>query len=211
MKERPILFSAPMVRALLDGSKTQTRRIAKGVATVHSITGEPLAGCDSEGPRVQCPFGQPGDLLWVRETHAFDPPDDGSWNYTQWSGCAPSPWREIPKRFWNPEHVIHAASWAGSEITWRPSIHMPRWASRITLRITDVRVERLQDISGDDCIAEGAWPIEQKELGRSHEAVDAFRDLWNSINGAGSWDANPWVWVVEFDRVATVQNGGEQS
>jgi hypothetical protein len=84
---------------------------------------------------------------------------------------------------------------------WSPSIHMPRHASRITLEITGVRVERLQDISPDDCIAEGAWPIAQRELGRGHEAVAAFRDLWESINGPGSWAANPWVWVLEFRLV----------
>lgn len=88
-----------------------------------------------------------------------------------------------------------------SPLRWRPSIHMPRWASRILLEIVDIRMERLQDISPDDCIAEGSWPIEKREFGRGHEAVSAYRELWDRINGPESWGQNPWVWVIEFKPI----------
>lgn len=169
MADRPILFSAPMVRAMLAGTKTQTRRVAKPKRSIEPMTDE-------------CPYGQPGDLLWVRETWA-------------WYGCERDP-REVLYR-------ADTSNLPESHGRWRPSIHMPRWASRITLRVTGVRVERLQDITEVDAIAEGAQPFRlpchpQRETLRH---VDGFALLWESINGAGSWDANPWVWVVEFERV----------
>lgn len=115
----------------------------------------------------------------------------------------------IPKRYRKPEHCIHRASWDGHEMVgWTPSIHMPRWASRITLEITGVRVERLWDITEDDAKAEGCTfealrfkpgTREVEEMG--HTAVYQFGGLWQSIYGADSWQANPWVWVVEFKRV----------
>lgn len=111
----------------------------------------------------------------------------------------------IPAQYRTPEHVIHRASWDGHDMVgWKPSIHMPRWASRITLEVTGVRIERLQDISEADARAEG---IEQSERtggwlpGNCAAPEWAFRELWESINGAGSWNANPWVWVVEFRRI----------
>lgn len=192
MTERPIIFSAPMIRALLDGRKTQTRRVVKGVPLEwfgSGFTPEYVALADNS----LCPYGQPGDQLWVRET-------------------------------WHPETSDPDARAAyradcdydTSDCGWRPSIHMPRWASRILLRVTDVRVERLQAISEADAIAEGIseLPLQKQEpgawwcadpLGNSslhcRTPRAAFCRLWESIYGAGSWDANPWVWVIKFERV----------
>ncbi|MBD8531537.1 MULTISPECIES: hypothetical protein [unclassified Massilia] len=231
MKERPILFSAPMVRALLDGSKTQTRRVVKQLDPAEGVCvtqadGKPLNGCCWRygSPVIYCPYGQPGDRLWVRETWLEDPEDDGTWHYTQYMGCKGSPLSEIPRKFQKPEHCIFRADWTGSDLVWRPSIHMPRWASRILLEVVSVRVERLQDCSESDAIAEGAVHIRSQAWDREHfpawrflfdeavsagakppigpSPVQAYQALWESINGAGSWDANPWVWVVEFKRVA---------
>lgn len=186
MKERPILFQSAMVRAILAGTKTQTRRVAKGVVAVHSRTGEALATLDSAGPRVACPYGQPGDRLWVRES--FSP-------YLYREGC----W------YWADGNI---AAYDCEKP--KPSIHMWRWASRITLEVTAVRVERLQDISIEDAKAEGAWP-DVSVVGdcASYFGIDvlavnpyrAFQMLWERINGPGSWDANPWVWCVEFKRL----------
>lgn len=201
MKERPILFNGAMVRALLSGTKTQTRRVLKqatgpslsvgmddntlGVAELSWLWGDgPGHDVHETIKRVPCPHGQPGDRLWVRETFGHFERND---NFTP--GC----------------EVFYRADGECLAIEpWRPSIHMPRWASRITLEVTSVRLERLQDISEADAQAEG-WtrrpevstdPQVHKEAAR-----DWFMDLWESINGHGSWDANPWVWVVEFRTV----------
>jgi hypothetical protein len=188
MNERPILFSSPMVRALLDGSKTQTRRIMKP---------QPSLGQDFGG-RVLCPYGQPGDRLWVRE--AFS---------------GPRHQEHHPPRDWHSTDEIHYwADGCPSCNDWtkpRPGMFMPRWASRITLEITGVRVERLVDISEDDARAEGITDGGCLNCGESEtncgclnpqpDARDSFIHLWESINGPGSWAANPWVWVVEFRRV----------
>lgn len=248
MKERPILFSAPMVRALLEDSKTQTRRIAK-LPNVTAPRGEwmpstvggsgmtdsrghviPEQACifhSHTGDALMCPHGQPWDRLWVRETwgvvsHSWD--DNG--NMMDWTPDRPATAIQ-EMRFgqgYYSGHVIYAADgrheWAGDDdgggeprSAWHPSIHMPRAASRITLEITGVRVERLQDISDKDCKAEGVlcetaepWFYHVPEPGNvyAHAHDDpkgAYRNLWESINGAGSWAANPWVWVVEFKRV----------
>lgn len=204
MKERPIPFNGAMVRALLAGTKTQTRRAAKGVATVHARTGEPLAKLDSAGPRVACPYGQPGDRLWVRE----------AWRADQWFDGRPP--REIP----DAAYVVYEAG--GQHVPFpaavgklRPGMFMPRWASRITLEVTGVRVERLQDISEADAKAEGMTPALAGELlsegecrvlawaaANGNSARMTYSALWEQINGPGSWDANPWVWVVEFQRTA---------
>lgn len=194
MKERPILFSAPMVRALLDGTKTQTRRVVKGLtdkmwieATANGgfnvcYDGEPTCGTGvwevaEHAHPISCPYGQPGDRLWVREAwapRAIDPE------------CTAAAYRATDDECNGP---------------WKPSIHMPRWASRITLEITGVRVERLQDISSDDAAAEG-WPGPDAQNSIRHAYPIAwYSHLWEQINGAGSWAANPWVWVVEFKRI----------
>lgn len=225
MTERPILFSAPMVRALLAGTKTQTRRICKG-AKLHDSgedyrddDGWPLfdASVDGAGDiRIRSPCGVPGDRLWVRETWNPDPPIDNTWASTEWNGCGRSI-AGVPERFRHHAFCLYAASWLHGDITWRPSIHMPRWASRITLEVTGVRVERLQDISEADAMAEGArrfhelpyagdpdnrWSMESPT--RTGECLStprmAFANLFNKVRGPGSWDANPWVWVVEFRR-----------
>ena len=191
MKERPILFSAPMIRALLAGTKTQTRRVVKPVQL--RADGMWPAGRD---PVPDCPYGQPGDRLWVREC---------------FSGARAYEARGYPLREWGNK-VFYWADGQPRSGDWtkpRPSIHMPRTLSRITLQITEVRVERLQDISEADALAEGIVPRTKGELtmffagaeacGRT--AIGAYNQLWNHLNGPGSWDANPWVWVVGFKRV----------
>lgn len=204
MTERPILFSAPMVRAILDGTKTQTRRIAKGVATVHAVTGEPLAKLDSAGPRVSCPYGQPGDQLWVRETHAIVPRTA----YAHSEGVQQTLRPDDP---YEHDAAIYREGWTRSNggFRWRPSIHMPRWASRISLEITRVRVERLQDISRADAMAEGIRPFGDSNGWHVEHGIhymgdpeDSYFSLWEAINGPGSVESNPWVWVVEFRRVS---------
>lgn len=211
MKERPILFSAPMVRALLAGTKTQTRRVVK-MKPHHQIEerddGTPWPWMH-DGERnadswLACPYGQPGDRLWVRETwqgpllQEFEIDANPDWHYASHL-----------HQYQNPEHCEYAADGGPKpEYTdaddvmrqgWRPSIHMPRWASRITLEITSVRVERLQDISEADAIAEGVRNSLHLPGGRF--ARENFAHLWWTINGDGSWESNPWVWVIEFKRV----------
>ena len=212
MKERPILFSGPMVRALLTGTKTQTRRIAKPVR--HPDLGNVYtAGAlvlEHEPQHVidrACPYGQPGDRLWVRETwNWFDPetiPASRVGNRAPFTGCQGE--RAI---FWSAAYAADGnipSPGYGKGNYWRPSIHMPRWASRITLEVTGVHLERLQDISVADALAEGVnvHPYHHGKPPTSiYSPVQAYRDLWEQINGAGSWEANPWVWAVEFKRLA---------
>ncbi len=189
MKEHPILFSAPMVRAILEGRKTQTRRVVK-LPVRCPDTGAQLAGCElSLEPKHVieriCPYGTVGDRLWVRET---------------WSKAKSCNVDELFYRA-DGEHQSgrqRSLSYVERESRWRPSIHMPRWASRITLEVTGVRVERLQDISQADCVAEG---MPESTNGFLHHVVADYRKLWGDINGADSWAANPWVWVIEFKQV----------
>ena len=197
MKERPILFSAPMVRAILAGTKTQTRRVAKhplaqNLSYIVDI-GKGWFGDEEGEVQIRCPYGQPGDRLWVRE----------KWQAVSGNDRA----RHImthprPDRGW----LEYAATPRADEpaYKWRPSIHMPRWASRITLEVTGVRVERLQDISEADAMAEGVHYslLEKIQAGQDRWARHAYKKLWETINGSDSWDLNPWVWVVEFKGVA---------
>lgn len=267
MKERPILFSSEMVRAILDGRKTMTRRVVRfsGHPMFGGVTGQvqehhEMKACYAM-PRggfvfwsgdpgkefsdyvykdsdvgLRCPYGQPGDRLWVRET--WKPGawrDDGriAIDYKASPELTQTPWVRIPndvmdKKFNNLWHSwSNEAEEAGlvadddgyylwepgqSPLKWRPSIFMPRWASRITLEIVSVRVEKLQDISGKECYLEGidgsflayeeASPAQLLELA-TNQIRDKFSLLWNSINekrGFG-WDVNPWVWVIEFQKV----------
>lgn len=189
-KGRPILFNGQMVRAIIEGRKTQTRRIVGNmhqdyvdvddgrgvVGWVDNCTGREVVNYPK-----RCPYGQPGDRLWVRET----------WGQTI------------------EDTVCYRADEPMSIVTrWRPSIHMPRWASRITLEVVAVRVERLQDISEEDAISEGVedlpfaygYPVNGKTA-LADSAESAFKNLWESINGPGSWGENPWVWVIEFRQV----------
>lgn len=191
MKERPILFSAPMVRAILDGRKTQTRRKVKPKWSIYPAS----------DPRMNkwspaCPYGRPGDLLWVRETAIVSPPN---WCDLHDSSHPNAPGGPRVVQYLASEPCREAANTYKLKAT--PSIFMPRWASRITLEITGVRAERLKDISEADAIAEGAeWAACGSPQEGSHKA--GYAELWEEINGPGSWDVNPWVWVIEFNREA---------
>jgi hypothetical protein len=199
-KERPILFSAPMVRAILEGRKTVTRRAVK-FPFIDRAVGCELSGNEigSEEIRNNCPYGVPGQRLWVRETfidlcgtgveHRPDP-DGPLQRYAYAADCRPG------------SHSDEARKDFG--LKYKPSIHMPRAACRILLEITDVRVERLQDIAEGQAKAEGVCTSAVESFqaaGVDRPAGFAFRDLWISINGDEGWTANPWVWVVEFKRV----------
>lgn len=213
MKERPILFSAPMVRAILSGQKTQTRRVVKPQPE-RTKDGVLMWGASRRGMRfgvegmdvppgvlVRCPYGQPGDRLWVREAFMHEPAD-----YC-WEASVSVPCR--------PAVTNYRADFPNSQPGegWKPSIHMPRALSRITLEITGVRIQRLQDISETDARAEGVRQMRDDSgcwVGREGPgrfvtpwptAGEAFCDLWRSINGADSWGANPWVWAIEFRRI----------
>lgn len=204
MADRPILFSGAMVRALLTGTKTQTRRVAKPVR--HPDLGNVYAPgalvLEREPQHVidrACPYGQPCDHLWVRET----------WQH---SNHPYGPYDEDCMVFYRADFLddIHGPdgekSSEGRYRFWRPSIHMPRTASRITLEVTSVRVERLQSISAADAIAEGVNvhpDHHDKPRASIYGPVQAYRDLWEQINGSGSWDVDPWVWRLEFKRVMT--------
>lgn len=255
-RELPIIMGQHDVRAILDGRKTVTRRVVKPQprpGTTHYapnwrknfVDGHfmPMAGsylngggsgeafCDGA---IRCPYGEVGDRLWVRETHALEHDVDGgepphadgrpilrrpdddidgmlpAWTQPHYRATDPAPdlCCESPRCAQCRDHDMGPH--------WRPAIHMPRWASRITLEVNAVRVERLQDISEEQAIAEGvrelplqkdepgAWwcadPLGNPEL-HCRTPRAAFCRLWESINGAGSWADNPWVWVVEFKRV----------
>jgi hypothetical protein len=189
IKERPILFNAQMVRATLSDQKTQTRRAMKyQVCDPGKFQIARPGYCEIvtfEGARIpgwNCPYGKPGDRLWVRETFC-------------WSGYAMDP-DELLYRA-DQEYTLEERG----DLSWKPSIFMPRWASRITLEITNVRVERLQDITRGDCMSEGC-PFPNLNMATTKtDPIAWFSNLWCSINGTGSWQANPWVWVIEFKRV----------
>ena len=224
MRERPILFSGPMVRALLAGTKTQTRRVVKPQPdSTHSgypywnIGGYRASWCrgaEDGGPLVptnplRCPYGQPGDRLWVRETHM-------NW------------WKLDPANPEGPRLFSHVAAYAadGYELEpgerWIPSIHMLRAASRILLEITGVRVERLQDISEADARAEGIECmagdpecgyrnyLDQSGKDWTLSPRESFQSLWESINGPASWSANAWVWPLDLRRLLNQQQGQKQ-
>jgi hypothetical protein len=173
-----------MVRAILEGWKIQTRRIVNNMPT--EVPGGYFDAYNKENwwnwwtkdhrpalPQINCPYGNLGDRLWVRET---------------W---APA---------FEPYEFIYRADNVDPIDRWRPSIHMPRWASRITLEVESVRVERLNDCSAEDALAEGVSDRDP-DTGAWQNPKEQYADLWESINGPGSWEANPWVWVVTFRRI----------
>lgn len=214
-KERPILFSAPMVRALLDGTKTQTRRLCKPQPDIAAESGARVGVFTPDdqrlgrlGKALLCPYGQPGDKLWARE----------AWRTASAWDCTPP--RDLPGRV---DLHYEANGRPNAHFCFgklRPGMFMPRAASRITLEVTGVRVERLQDISEADALAEGVTPKwEPGCSGRLMEALggfgfrpaaSAYADLWEQINGPGAWDLNPWVWVVEFRRLHLQPNVGAE-
>ena len=202
-----MIFNAEMVRAILDGRKTQTRRPIKWKQTRFTEIGEREDG--SKWPWSEdaehafdfwhpCPFGSVGDRIWVRETFQgplfdFDLMDSyckDSTPFEKSEFCVYKADGVPAPEFYDADDELHCC--------WRPSIHMPRWASRILLEITDVRVERLKSISDRDALREGCSAADMK----SGDCVaDVFARLWASIYGSDSWNANPWVWVIEFKRV----------
>lgn len=213
MKERPILFTGPMVRAVLAGTKRQTRRVFKKKNGGVYPNRNDLPGMQQI--QRNCPYGQSGDRLWVRETFARI---DGQTR----------PWIETDYRA-TYKHGYRLGDTLGIKKRWTPAIHMPRHASRITLCITAVRVERLQEITEIDAIAEGVEPnwIGDLKVGPNgfggegwvpacgwknylsgvdgepaYSAVESYRTLWAQIHGADSWADNPWVWVVDFEQLA---------
>lgn len=208
MKERGMIFNDEMVRAILDGRKTQTRRImkpqpaddvARGAFPNQDAIGWISSLKHKFGSTTAhfCPYGNPGDRIWVRETWQAIHDSLDEFGYVDERTYAPS----IPKEKDTYWYTVYESDWRDENredrgFPWRPSIHMPRWASRILLEITDVRVERLNSISEDDAEAEGVT-----DTGYGDSLVDGYRYLWKSIYGEESWKANPWVWVIEFRRI----------
>lgn len=237
-KERPLIFTTQMVKAILDGRKTMTRRILDythpavtgfvpngehgywmGTARSVQIINQYITTFPFD---IKCPFGKVGDRLWVREAFVPDPSADSDhWNdedsqhtFYSWDGCG-SKISELPKALKTNEHVCYKASVNHPELSlWHPNYRMPRWASRILLEITNIRVERLNQISKEDAIAEGcsSYGPFGEYMGAPHPTindhyqaysnpVNAFKSIWEHENGNTEWDKNPWVWVIEFKAI----------
>ncbi|HAU2966545.1 TPA: hypothetical protein JC740_000604 [Salmonella enterica subsp. diarizonae] len=222
MKERGMIFNGEMVQAILEGRKAQTRRPfnwrrqpAMEMAERDDGSLWPWAEDCERGGDIwfACPFGEVGDRVWVRETWQAIHDDVDEFGHVEERTYAPS----IPKekdRYWHTVYAEHFGDESREDrgFPWRPAIHMPRWASRITLEITDVRVERLHSISERDALREGLFQLPAS--GRyclqpgmqyfgmaSHSAKEVYSWLWASVYGEESWAANPWVWVIEFKRI----------
>lgn len=237
-KERPILFSGEMVRAILDGRKTHTRRL-KGLErfninpAVFTISNKQthvcrlwdsrveenpnplevyhiLLSCDGFENKVKCPYGKTGDVLYVKETYKYVLSDhahdllEGSRDKTQF----------VYRASMHPDWMLYAKERYGYK--WTPSVHMPKYAARIWLKVKDVRVERLNAISEADAIAEGVeevvseWSVGYGNYNLKGDdapyydnPVHSFQSLWQAINGPESWAVNPWVWVIEFEVLST--------
>ncbi|BDD22236.1 TPA: hypothetical protein ACF2ZR_004734 [Escherichia coli] len=187
VKERGMIFNDEMVRAILGGNKTQTRRIVEEKFYGRAVAAELLA--------KHCPYGQPGDRIWVRETYRV---------HGKATDVATLVYRASVRNSWTEQTHRVPVEVCNKPVSekWTPSIHMPRWASRILLEITNVRVERLNDISECDARAEGA-PTESTLIGDKH--YPSFRSLWKSIYGEDSWNANPWVWVIQADVAQAIE------
>lgn len=220
MKERPILYSAPMVRAKLAGVKTQTRRLVKPQPN-EAWSKEPVfidrdghwnsGGCRSD---LKCPYGKVGNRLYGKESHRYHGFTEDGEPQIEYAADGAIRLCKVPSESQDRVHDIWAKlSEPGNfnvhnracDIAWRPSIHMPRWASRILDEIVEVRVERVQNIGKDgrkahDVLAEGITREQVDHYQKFFHADDspalAYADLWNKINGAGSWESNPWVWVI---------------
>lgn len=254
MKERPILFSTPMVNAILEGRKTQTRRIVTDLEenkdfgyTFKEIQGDIAIFQGILDVGIKCPYGQIGDVLWVREkTRITDWTEEGEVKF-QYADGTKSDWVELFTEDQDPDGDKYMEWWEkycemltkrgaktdddsgemfmnGVEFPWKPAIHMPRAACRIRLKITDIRVERLQDISEADAIAEGiewrggddnlpqgntngidaGW-INYMETGKFDgffvSPIASYQSLWEKINGTESLEQNPWVWVITFEKI----------
>lgn len=233
--ERPIVFTGAMVRAILDGNKTQTRRIVKlpplqpwqhrskgwdRPECLHSAenVNNFIAGfSDGIGTiiSIKCPYGKPAfapfnmpaDWLWVRETFCielskgvdYDPPHSDGRPIRHHQDHLKSWWEQPHYRATDPTPELYIGT-DEPGCRWRPSIFMPRWASRILLEITDIRVERLQDIREADARAEGVTPTALEKLHDNWGRV-LYRKLWESLHGPGSWEANPFVWVIQFQKI----------
>lgn len=231
MTDRPIIFSAPMVRALLDGTKTQTRRMLNPQPTAEAASIRQIATDKATGAPVfnfynksrdpiyaiPCKHGllgafipryAVGDRLWVRENWLVDHTNCMSGPYLPPQGMTHG--ELVENAFLHFAATDEPNNWEAEKPRWKPSIHMPRWASRLTLIVTDVRVQRLQEISEEDAIAEGVVKVrgschvikgfDYDLAGLCHNsAITPFAKLWNHINGPEAWDANPWVVAVSFD------------
>ncbi|HAE76624.1 hypothetical protein JC794_16345 [Morganella morganii] len=226
MKERGVIFNSEMVRAILAGRKTQTRRIVKSVPTTHDFHGWIMSStcAKDEGKavwaigdspllkdpiRLNCPLGKIGDRLWVRETWQGPLVDYENANKLYKD---PEPFQTIKNCVYKADGDACPEYFDADDnlrYGWKSSAQMPHWASRILLEITGVRIERLQDISEDDAVAEGVAPLhggywKHYQPGWTQHQLSArgsFVTLWNSINGVDAWYKNPWVWVIEFRRV----------
>ncbi|HDN2631396.1 hypothetical protein ABK935_01095 [Klebsiella aerogenes] len=233
MTERGMIFNGEMVRAILDSRKTQTRRIVKGTdGTVKfckewDINGEEIfvvlgekdhTGMNPVLGAISCPFGGVGDRIWVRETFSCIGNEDGHPVDAKGNLCT----REEAQRIYRASAIQKPNNyglWSSPdgldfEGAWTPSIHMPRWASRILLEITEVRIERLREISQADAEAEGVGKL-KKGFWKNYQpgwtefqltARGSFATLWKSIYGDESWYADPWVWVIEFKRIEEVRS-----
>lgn len=225
---KPIIFSGHMVRAILAGRKTQTRRVADVTNDgCHDGFITPQRGYAPRRPKdhiTYCPYGQPGDLLWVRERwrpfawHEGEPIvvefEDGarkecynddpasdydyvSWEERIWMSVSD----ELQRKGFDVDENENYGPQAQQALAWRPSIHMPKWACRLYLKITNIRVEQLQNISQQDVFREG---LVNGDMKPEHSAQETFAELWNTINRNKPWfsyDKNPWVWVIEFEKV----------
>lgn len=237
-KETPLLFNAPMVRAILEGRKTQTRRVVKqqppaidGAYWEVIVCGDCVqflatdeVDPDFENPlhqsTVRNPHGQPGDLIWVKEPWRIGEDVGEGWYPGAFTGDLHliydsdgyRDYRSFPADYRWPRNAKETHNSEGTDEHWIsygpiPSIFMPRWASRLLLEVISVRVERLQDISEADCIAEGAEGGHGAIPGYNYSATpcEHYRHIWESINGPGSWDANPWVWAINFKPIGGAQ------
>ncbi|EAN1243730.1 hypothetical protein RCU45_13350 [Escherichia coli] len=186
VKERGMIFNDEMVRAILGGNKTQTRRIVEEKFYGRAVAAELLA--------KHCPYGQPGDRIWVRETYRV---------HGKATDVATLVYRASVRNSWTEQTHRVPVEVCNKPVSekWTPSIHMPRWASRILLEITDVRVERLHDMSEADAKAEGATPATYKITPPEAVYRVGFGDIWRSIYGQDNWLSNPLVWVIEFKRI----------